>query len=419
LIWRRSGFLSVLCALSLFSACAPEVDDPALSTSDASATASDAGKVSDGGLDFKPFDDALDKAISDYNATDAGAALPILGASAVIVHKDRGSVHSKGFGKFAADRLYLIASSSKILSVGVLKRLEDQGKVDFAAPISDYLGEDWGDHKTDVSLAQLFSNSSGLPSLGEILALSTNPTPELLAQYNAHLCQYMPAGTLSDCGKSIYQDDMPANNRAPDETFRYGGSQWQLGGAVAEVVSGKTWAELIQETYVEPCGVPSIGYTNPYGQAGVSPLGYPSFDADQAKLPVSDNPSIEGGGYATAPDYAKLLLMHLRGGKCDDNRVLSAEAVATMQKDRVAAYGGTPSTGAAATGTSIFTGYGLGWWVSDQMVADPGAYGAFPFLDVELDYGAIIMLEVSSTVGGQIGLAVKPSLDAIFAKLKK
>jgi CubicO group peptidase (beta-lactamase class C family) len=418
LIWCRSLNPVVLCALVLLSGCADEQNGAEPTTPGSGATASSA-TAGDGGLDFKSFDEALQTAIDAYNATDGGAALPILGASAVVVHKDLGTVHSKGFGKFAADRLYLIASSSKILSVGVLKRLEDQGKVDFSKPISEYLGASFGAHKTNVSLAQLLSNSSGLPSLGEILVLSSNPTSELLAQYSAHLCQYMPAGSLTDCGKSIYQDDMPANNRTPDQTFRYGGSQWQLAGAVAEVVSGKSWADLITETYVTPCGVPSVGFTNPYGQQGVSPLGYPSFDADQKKLPVSTNPSIEGGGYSTAPDYAKLLLMHLRGGKCGDTTVLSADAVAAMQKDRVAAYGGTPSTGANATGTSVFTGYGLGWWVSDQFIADPGAYGAFPFLDVKRGYGAIIMLEVNNTVGGKVGLAVKPSLDAIFDKLKK
>jgi CubicO group peptidase (beta-lactamase class C family) len=404
----------------LLSGCAEDNDAPTSSGGDGSTStsATASATASDGGLDFKPFDDALASAISSYNASDAGVALPILGASAVVVHKDLGAVHSKGYGQFAADRLYLIASAGKILTVGALKRLEEQGKLDFATPISKYLGASWGEHKTNVSLAQLVSNSSGLPSLGEILALASNPTTELLAQYSAHLCQYKPDGSLSDCGKSIYQDDMPANNRAPDQTFRYGGSQWQLAGAVAEAVSGKPWAELIRETYA-PCDVPSVGFTNPYGQPGVPPLGYPSFDAMQSKLPVSSNPSIEGGGYSTAPDYAKLLLMHLRGGKCGDTSVLSAASVAAMQKDRVMAYGGTPSTGAAAAGTSIFTGYGLGWWISDQLIADPGAYGAFPFLDLKRGYGAIIMLEVSSTVGVQVGLAAKPALDAIFDARKK
>jgi len=412
LTWCRSRTLrNVCCALFLLSACA-EDNDPVQSTSDPSAS------VGDAGLNFKPFDEALEKAISTYNASDAGAALPILGASAVVVHKDLGAVHTKGYGQFAPDRLYLIASAGKILTVGALKRLEDQGKLDFAAPISKYLGASWGDHKTSVSLAQLVSNSSGLPSLGEILALVSNPAPELLAQYAAHLCQYRPDGSLSDCGKAIYQDDMPANNRVPDQTFRYGGSQWQLAGAVAEAVSGKPWAELIRETYAA-CGVPSLGFTNPYGQPGVSALGYPHFDANQSKLPVTNNPSIEGGGYSNAPDYAKLLLMHLRGGKCGDTSVLSAQAVASMQKDRVMAYGGTPSSGSAASGTSIFTGYGLGWWVNDQLIADPGAYGAFPFIDLKRGYGAIIMFEVSSSVGVQVGLAAKPALDTIFDSLKK
>jgi CubicO group peptidase (beta-lactamase class C family) len=211
---------------------------------------------------------------------------------------------------------------------------------------------------------------------------------------------------------------MPANNRPPDQTFRYGGSQWQLAGAVGETASGKTWAELIRETYAA-CDVPSLGFTNPYGQPGVPALGYPSFDATQSKLPVTNNPSIEGGAYSAAPDYAKLLLMHLRDGKCGNTSVLSPAAVAAMQKDRVMAYGGTPSTSATAGATPIFTGYGLGWWIGDQLVADPGVYGAFPYLDVKRGYGAIIMLEVSSQVGVQLGLASKPALDTIFDSLKK
>jgi CubicO group peptidase (beta-lactamase class C family) len=405
----RGWWCGFLCAFCLLSACA---DDDA--TSDGSDP--DAGGVSarDGGLDFRPFDEALQKAIDDYNASDAGAQLPVRGASAAVVHRDLGVVHSHGYGQFAADRLYLIASSSKILSAGVLKRLEDQGKLDFNAPISTYLGAAWGQHKTQISLAQMLSNSSGLPSLLEIVSFAFNPTPEALAQYSAHLCQYTAAGTLSDCGKSIYQDDKPANNRAPDQVFRYGGSQWQLAGAVAEAVSGKSWAELIEETYVVPCEVPSLGYTNPFNQAGVSLLAYPNFDADRSKLPVSSNPSLEGGGYVTAPDFAKLLLMHLRGGKCGDQRVLSEAAVTAMQKDRVAAYGGTPSAGTAAVGAAAATGYGFGWWISAQGLSDPGLYGAYPFLDVGRGYGVILMLEANGAVGSRIGVVLKPSLDALF-----
>jgi CubicO group peptidase (beta-lactamase class C family) len=440
--YRAFPLLIALAGLSHLGACAEEKADPQLVRNLNPATRADGGAAKDGGpaatkdggagaskdgggsktsqLDFTSFDEALDKAIADYNASPAGATQPIKGASAVVVHKDLGLVHSKGYGEFEADRLYLIASASKILSAGVLMRLADEGKLDIDKPISDYLAEAWDEHKTNVTTAQLLSNSSGLPSLPELSAAGASMMPAKLAQYAAHFCQYMPAGKLSDCGKSIYSDETPENNREPDVEFLYGGSQWQLAGAVAEQVSGKSWAELIEEIYVEPCGANSLAYTNQFGARadGSSALTYPKdFEGDVSKLPKSDNPSIEGGAYVTAPDYAKFLLMHLRDGKCDDNEVLSKEAVETMRTDRVAAYGGSPSTN--PTMPSPYSEYGLGWWMNDDMIADPGAYGAFPFLDLKRKYGAMIVIEISSTVGGQLAFGTKPKLDAIFDGLAK
>lgn len=369
------------------------------------------GGSSETKLDFSTFDEALEDAIDTYNATSGGKMLPIRGASAVVVTKDGGLVHSKGYKDFAADRVYYIASSSKILSVGVVMKLADEGKLDITKPISDYLGDSWGEHKTSVSFQQLVSNSSGLPSLQELLAAGQGGDPEKLTQYAAHYCQYSASGTLSDCGEAIYQDDVPDNNREPDKTFRYGGSQWQLAGALAEQVSGKKWADLIREDYVEPCGAESLAYSNPFSTSvGSNALGYPAdFDGDPANAPVTENPSIEGGAYVTGPDYAKLILMHLRDGKCGDKQVLSAKAVETMRTDRVAAYGGVVSDG-----STPFDGYGLGWWISPDHIADPGAYGAYPFIDRERGYGGMILLEVDSVVGGTIALTVKPTLDKII-----
>jgi CubicO group peptidase (beta-lactamase class C family) len=362
--------------------------------------------------DFSDFDKALEKAISDYNDSDDGKMLPIHGASAAVVTKDDGVVYTHGYGDFAADRLYLIASSSKLLSVGVLMRLSDQGKLDMDRPVSEYLSDDWGEHKTKVSAAQLVSNSSGLPSLSEIVAAGQDTTSDTAKSYAAHFCQYMPVGSLADCAKGIYEDDQANNNRDPDKEFRYGGSQWQLAGGLAEVVTGKSWANLIKETYVDPCGVSTLGYTNPFGAEGVAPFAYPPFfKADKANAPKTENPSLEGGAYITVPDYAKLLVMHLRDGKCGDTQVLSSDAVARMRRDRVAAYGGDVSGGDSS---SPYDGYGLGWWLGEDLAADPGAYGSYPYLDLKRNYGAVIFIEVSSAVGGKLAVEVKPALDAII-----
>jgi CubicO group peptidase (beta-lactamase class C family) len=337
------------------------------------------------GLDFSAFDSAVDAFLTENH---------LAGASAVVVQKDLGIVHERGYGQFAADRLYLIASSSKVMSVGILMRLADEGKLDINAPISNYLSA-FGTYKTDISVAQLVSNSSGLVTLAD------NPL------YGPYLCQYLSAGTLTDCAKTIYTADDSADRRPPDTKFDYGGGAWQLAGGIAEVVSGKPWAQLVKEAYVDPCGAPSIAYNNQYqqaystGDAGLTgALSYPSFfKASAASLAPTQNPSVEGGAYTTAHDYGKILLMHLREGVCDGGRVLSKASVDLMQQDRIGqVYGG-------ATTDPNFQGYGLGWWVDRQhpgVVADPGAYGAIPWIDVPRKYAVMILLEATSTDGAAL-----------------
>ncbi len=371
------------------------------SSSNASPSSTDAaadGEVAD--LDFSAFDSAVEAFLKANN---------LAGASAVVVQKDLGIVHEKGYGQFAADRLYLIASSSKVMSVGILMRLVDEGKLDINAPISNYLSA-FGSYKMDITVAQLVSNSSGL------VTLTDNPL------YAPYLCQYLSAGTLTDCAKAIYTADDSADRKPPDMKFDYGGGQWQLAGGIAEVVSGKPWAQLVKEAYVDPCGTPSIGFNNQYQEAysyadgGVTAaLSYPPFFmGDAGSLAPTQNPSVEGGAYTTAHDYGKILLMHLRGGMCDGGRVLSESSVALMQQDRIGmVYGGM-------TSDPNFAGYGLGWWVDRQhpgVVADPGAYGAIPFIDVSRKYAAMILLEASAADGSELLQKVKPSLDATLGPL--
>lgn len=366
-------------------------------------------------LDFSAFDSAVSQFLVDNGLT---------GASAVIVHKDWGVVHTMGYGAYPPDRTYLIASSSKELSVGVLMRLADQGKLDIDAPIGNYVSA-WGapggtftPPKSALKVAELVSNSSGL------ISLTDNPL------YGPYICQYSGTGTLTDCGKAVYTADdttdpvSGAVRVPPDTKFRYGGGQWQLAGAIAEVVGGKPWADLIRETYVDPCGTPSIGFGNqffkafssggPDGGSVASALAYPAFfQSNPANLDPTQDPSIEGGAYTTVEDYGKILLMHLRGGLCGTTRVLSDAAVKRMQVDRIASYGGSTLGGSGGG----LDGYGMGWWVDRThpgVVADPGAYGAMPWLDDTRAYGAFIALESDAGKGMQLYTIVKPLADAVF-----
>jgi len=179
---------------------------------------------------------------------------------------------------------------------------------------------------------------------------------------------------------------------------------------LAEAVSGLSWAELIDDTYVRPCGVDSLGFNNHWTQFGSIGFVYPAeFDGDPSALVDTANPNMEGGAYITAPDYAQLLLMHLRGGRCGDVQVLSADALAQMHADRI---------GDVYSGSVGGSGYGMGWWIdrASGRLTDPGAYGAVPWLDLGNGHGAYLVVEADGATGAALaGELFGPVADAVTA----
>lgn len=303
------------------------------------------------------------------------------GAGLAIVHRDHGIVHEAYWGVFDADRISLVASSSKMVTAGVLARLHDDDLLDLDAPVAEALEglAEWGAARPDITPAQLLSNSSGLVGLG--------PDPG----YAPYVCQFLPVGTLQDCAAQIFTTTDDADDVVPPDTeFRYGGGQWQVAGGVAEVVAGRSWAELIDEIYVEPCGLVGFGYNNHFTQFQPGGFLYPSgFDGDLDRLAPTDNPNMEGGLYTTVPDYARLLLMHLQDGRCEGGQVLSTDALARLHADRTGEVYGSDEP------------YGLGWWVdrTTGRLTDPGAYGSVAWLDLDSGHGGFLVVEALSVVG--------------------
>jgi CubicO group peptidase (beta-lactamase class C family) len=327
----------------------------------------------------------------------------LAGAGLIVVEREAGVVHEEYWGGFDADRISLIASSSKMISAGVLLHLDDEGILDIDAPVSEVA--EWGAANPTITPAQLISNSSGL------VGLLPDPT------YAPYLCQYIATGTLQECAESIFTT--PADDAdviPPDTEFRYGGAQWTVAGAVAEVASGKSWAELVDETFAEPCGLESLAFNNHFAQIGAG-FDYPvEFNGDPTTLVATTNPNPEGGAYITVPDYGELMLMHLRGGQCGDVQVLSPEAVDRLHADRIGpAYDGQASAdGSGGAGT----GYGMGWWVdrTTGRINDGGAYGTVPWLDLEDGYGVYLLVESSAGTGSELAeLLYDPIETAITA----
>ena len=145
---------------------------------------------------------AFDRSVSEFLPTHG-----LAGATAVVVQRECGIVHVRGYGQYAADRISLMGSSSKIVTVGVLMRLADQGLVDLDAPIGQYVPTWEPNGKPELEVAQLLSNSAGL------VGLIDNPF------YLPYRCQYQDTGTLRDCARSIYVPTTPRTASRPIHRF--------------------------------------------------------------------------------------------------------------------------------------------------------------------------------------------------------
>lgn len=341
------------------------------------------------------------------------------GAAYVIVDRDNGIVFQDYAGEFSEDRASLLASESKMVTAGVLLNLEDQGLIDLDQPIVEYV--DWADGaNAGVTAAHLISNSSGIPGFHRNgfppnhEALIEDGFGDSVFTDNAYDCARDPLTTLTDCGSQVmnrhfetigisgdtaHSTMMPGAE--PGAVFRYGGSPWQVAGAVAEYVSGKPWHQLIEETYVERCGTHSLGFANHWSTTDGHT--YPEHFDPAASEPTA-NPHLEGGLYATAPDMAELLMMNLRGGQCAGGQVLSPEAVSKAHTNRTADTG---------------SDYGLGWWTIPQPDGSTrsfinGLYGSNAFIDLDKGYGAQLVIESGHPHGVEMGDELMALVDQVY-----
>jgi CubicO group peptidase (beta-lactamase class C family) len=318
--------------------------------------------------DFSAIDTRFQRFLDDSESYD--------GISYTLVDVEQGVVHEVALGNHSLDIVVLLASASKMPAASLLMAMNDDTSLNFDVeqPIGNYLP--WDGVYSDRTTVQLLSNTSGIPGLVN-LAFGGPTGP--------HSCQGDPATLLELCAEIIYTTEL-AGTVPPETNFDYGGSQWQLAGGVAEQTTNKSWRQAFDQYVAQPCRLEVFQY----GNLGVdwSILGFDTtaWTGNPDSLTGLDNPSIEGGAISNLQDYARLLLMHLRDGECDDGKVMSPTSVDTLQLDRSSDLPGN------------FTdfGYGMGWWISQALpgvVMDPGLYGSIGWLDTERGIGGFVAVD--------------------------
>ncbi len=231
------------------------------------------------------------------------------------------------------DRIYCIASVSKMYSALAVMQLVDEGKIELDAPVTKYLPDfKMNDERyKDITVRMLMNHTSGI-SMG----LSTN--------------HYL----YDDVDSFVHDNtlDIVSGQRfkaAPGEYACYNNMGFELMEHIVENVSGMSYTDYVRNNIASKIGADHTGtawslYTGDMGNTKVSlyrgslPIEYPYEMA-----------SGTGGIYATAPDVANFGSAFFTG-----NDVLLSDDAKTQMSTRW-------------NDDTKYESYGLGWDFVEQV----------------------------------------------------
>jgi len=275
----------------------------------------------------------------------------IPGAVVLIARKDKiAYLNAAGFrdreakAPMAADSIFRIASMTKpIVTVGAMM-LAEEGKLDIAAPVAQYLPE-FKDVKVRVEKTDAAGNKE------VAMVAPTKPmTVQDLLRHTAGLVYTAPFGRgpvaeLYQKEAILSRDVTLAETTAkiaalplayqPGEVWEYSAATDVL-GRVIEVVSGMELDQYLYERVTKPLGMSSSGFW--VREADRGRLAEPQIVAATGKRPPSmfdatQKPKFMSGGggmVSTAPDYLRFAEMLRHGGALGSTRLLSPATIGLM-----------------------------------------------------------------------------------------
>ena len=293
------------------------------------------------------FDAYVAKAVKDWRVP--GLAIAVARDGEVTFSRGYGVRELGKPGAVDTHTLFAIGSTTKAMTAALVGMLVDEGKVDWDAPVTNYLP--WFQLKDpavtrEVTVRDLLTHRAGLGNADYLWYGQRNSTEEILRRVRLIEPAYsMRAGF-------IYQNIMYA-----------------AAGAVVEAASGKPWATMMQTRIFDPLGMRDTIPT----AAGLSSrpnVASPHFIVD-GKVRVIENASVDpvaaaGAVWSSVDDMSKWMRFLLDGGKsagADGKRLLSEAVFSELfTPQTIAPYEMYPTT--RLTRPHWMT-YGLGWFQQD------------------------------------------------------
>jgi CubicO group peptidase (beta-lactamase class C family) len=310
----------------------------------------------------------------------------------------------------AADAIFRVASMTKPITSVAAMMLAEEGRLEIAAPVAQYLpefaeltvGTERRKAQRAMSVQDLMRHTSGLTyaQFGDTPVQMIWRDAKLMDddQTNAELVAKLAGLPL------MFE---------PGTTWEYSMSTDVL-GRVVEVVSGESLAAFFADHIFRPLEMADTGFAATGERA--ARVAEPQNDPATGSRPPMRNVTREnrwhsggGGAGSSAADYLRFCQMLLNGGELDGVRLLAPKTVAHMASDHLppdCAYGETarPRFGALAPVPEMGYGFGLGFAVRKEPGRSPvpgsvgeffwgGVTGTYFWIDPQEQMAVVLMLQ--------------------------
>ncbi len=214
---------------------------------------------------------------------------------AVLVADASGVVHKKGYGYAnfewqipnAPDVRFRLGSITKQFTSMVIMQLVAEGKIKLDDRITTHLPDYRKDTGDRVTITHLLNHTSGIPSYTSLPGFFANESRD----------PYTPDAFVKKWSSGDLEFE-------PGSNWAYNNSGYFVLGAIIEKVTGKTYAQALQERIFDPLGMKASGYDLSAPLISKRASGYFLSGGNYANAPYLDMtiPYAAGSLYSTVED---------------------------------------------------------------------------------------------------------------------
>ncbi|WP_026692365.1 serine hydrolase domain-containing protein [Peribacillus kribbensis] len=252
--------------------------------------------------------------------------------------------------KMKEDTIFDLASISKIFTSTAIMMLYEKGRINLDAPVADYIPEFAQSGKSQVTIRQLLTHTSG---------------------FTAWIPLYTMGASREDRLQLVFKQ--PLLNK-PGTVYTYSDLNMITLGAIVERLSGKRLDDFVKEYITGPLKMKDTMYNPPASlKARIAATEYqktPARGLVWGQVHDENAWSLDGvaghaGVFSTAEDLAKFAYIFINNGRYGGKQILKPETVKLLLENQNAAFPGND--------------HGLGWelgqgWYMDAL-SDSASFG--------------------------------------------